>query len=122
MCNEIVKRSASVVFLMAVVALLYRKVTRLWWTYDDAWNLHVSLVRRWTDAFTQADIWPQHFFMPLLIATYETLLHFAGLDADHWYRIQLVLLGLCAVAVFFALRLYVDTLPALSGALIFAAG
>lgn len=122
MCNEIVKRSASVVFLMAVVALLYRKVTRLWWTYDDPWNLHVSLVRRWTDAFTQADIWPQHFFMPLLIATYETLLRFAGLDPDHWYRIQLVFLGCCAVAVFFALRLYVDTLPAVGGALIFAAG
>lgn len=109
-------------FLLGVVVILYRKVTRLWWTYDDPWNLHVSLVRRWTDAFTQADIWPQHFFMPLLIATYETLLRFAGLDPDHWYRIQLVLLGLCVVAVFFALRLYVDTIPAVAGALVFAAG
>ena len=108
--------------LLGVVAVLYRKATRLWWTYDDAWNLHVSLVRRWTDAFTEADIWPQQFFTPLLIATYETMLRFAGLDPDHWYRIQLVLLGLCVVAVFFALRLYVDTLPALGGALIFAAG
>jgi len=107
---------------MATVIVLYRKVTRLWWTYDDPWNLHVSLVRRWTDAFTMPDIWPQHFFTPLLIATYETLLRFAGLDPDHWYRIQLVLIGICAVAVFFALRLYVGTLPALGGALVFAAG
>jgi len=117
-----VKRSASVVFLLAVVLVLYRKVTRLWWTYDDPWNLHVSLVRRWTDAFTMPDIWPQHFFMPLLIATYEAMLRFAGLDPDHWYRIQLVLLGLCGVAVFFALRLYVDTIPAVGGALVFVAG
>ncbi|MGZ5446229.1 MAG: hypothetical protein ACXW5U_31440 [Thermoanaerobaculia bacterium] len=116
------KRSASVVFLLAVVIVLYRKVTRLWWTYDDPWNLHVSLVRRWTDGFTMPDIWPQNFFTPLLIATYETMLRFAGLDPDHWYRIQLVLLGICAVAVFFALRLYVDTLPAVGGALVFAAG
>lgn len=118
----IVKRSASAVFLMAVVIVLYRKVTRLWWTYDDPWNLHVSLVRRWTDAFTMPDIWPQHLFTPMLIATYETLLRFAGLDPDHWYRIQLVLIGICAVAVFFALRLYIETLPALGGALVFAAG
>jgi hypothetical protein len=117
-----VKRSAFVVVLLAAVIFLYRKATRLWWTYDDPWNLHVSLVRRWTDAFTQADIWPQHFFTPLLIATYEALLRFAGLDPDHWYRIQIVLLGACAIAVFFALRLYVDALPAFGGALAFIAG
>jgi hypothetical protein len=117
-----VKRLGSVLFLFGAVIVLYRKVTRLWWTYDDPWNLHVSLVRRWTDAFTEADIWPQRFFTPLLIATYETLLRFAGMDPDHWYRIQLVLLGACAVAVFFALRLYVPTTPALGGALVFAAG
>lgn len=117
-----VKRSASVLLLLGVVAVLYRKATRLWWTYDDPWNLHVSLVRRWTDAFTQADIWPQHVFMPLLIASYETMLRFAGLHPEHWYRIQLVLLGLTVVAVFFALRLYVETIPALGGALVFAAG
>lgn len=116
------KRFASVVVLLAVVTVLYRKATRLWWTYDDPWNLHVSLVRRWTDAFTQADIWPQHFFLPLLIASYETLLRFAGLDPDHWYRIQVMLIGACAVAIFFALRLYVPNLPALGGALLFAAG
>ena len=116
------KRSLSVLFLLGVVVVLYRKATRLWWTYDDPWNLHVSLVRRWTDAFTQPDIWPQQFFTPLLIATYETLVRFAGLDPDHWYRIQLVILGACAVAVFFALRLYVDTIPALGGAVVFAAG
>jgi hypothetical protein len=117
-----VKRSASVLFLLGVVVVLYRKATRLWWTYDDPWNLHVSLVRRWTDAFTQADIWPQHFFTPLLIASYETMLRFAGLDPDHWYRIQLVIVAACAVAIFFALRLYVDTIPSLAGALIFVAG
>jgi len=120
--DDIVKRLASVLFLLGAVLVLYRKATRLWWTYDDPWNLHVSLVRRWTDAFTQADIWPQHFFTPLLIATYETMLRFAGLDPDHWYRIQLVIVGLCAVAVFFALRLYVGDFPALGGALVFVAG
>jgi hypothetical protein len=117
-----VKRFTSVLFLLGVVVVLYRKATRLWWTYDDPWNLHVSLVRRWTDAFTEADIWPQHFFTPLLIATYETMLRFAGLDPDHWYRIQLVIVGACAVAVFFALRLYIDTIPAAGGALVFIAG
>jgi hypothetical protein len=117
-----VKRSTSVLFLLGVVVVLYRKVTRLWWTYDDPWNVHVSLVRPWTDAFTQRDVWPQQLFTPLLLGSHEALLQFAGLDADSWYRVQLFLIGACAVALFFALRLYVGTLPSVAGALLFAAG
>ncbi len=109
-------------FLLGIVVVLYRKVTRLWWTYDDAWNVHVSLVRPWTDAFTQRDIWPQHLFTPLLLGSHEVLLSLAGLDPDHWYRVQLFLIGGCAVALFVALRLYVGTLPSLAGAFLFAAG
>jgi hypothetical protein len=117
-----VKRTAAALFLLAVVALLYRKVTRLWWTYDDAWILHIGLVRPWTDAFTQADVWPQKLFTPLLTATYEALMQFAGLHPSRWYRVDLVLIGACGVALFFALRLYTKTLPSLAGAFLFVAG
>lgn len=101
---------------------LYRKAIRLWWTYDDAFHIHVSVVRSWTDAFTESDIGPHRLFVPLLLAAHEALLELAGLDADTWYRVQLALLAACAIAVFAALRLYVTTLPALAGALTFIAG
>jgi len=119
---EIVKRSASVLFLVGAVVVLYRKAIRLWWTYDDPWNLHVSIARPWTDAFTERDVWPQSLFTPLLLGSHEALLFLAGLDPDHWYRIQLALIAACASALYFALRLYVGTIPALTGALLFAAG
>lgn len=109
-------------FLLGVVVVLYRKATRLWWTYDDPWNLHVSIVRSWTDAFTQRDVWPQNLFTPLLLGSHEALLTFAGLDPDHWYRVQLFLIAACALAVFGALRLYVGTIPSVAGALLFTAG
>jgi hypothetical protein len=120
--QQIVKRSASVLFLIAVVAVLYRKATRLWWTYDDAWNVHVAAVRPWLDGFTAGDIFPQQVFTPLRVATYELLLLFAGMDPDHWYRVQLGLLALTAIAVFFALRMYTDDVTAFGGAVVFAAG
>jgi hypothetical protein len=58
----------------------------------------------------------------LLFAAHEALLALAGLDADTWYRVQVALLAGCAIAVFGALRLYVATVPALAGALLFIAG
>lgn len=117
-----VKRSVLVLFLIGVVGVLYRKATRLWWTYDDAWNVHVAVARPWRDGFTAGDIFPQHVFTPLRVATYELLLLWSGLDPDHWYRVQLALLALTAVAVFFALRMYVDDWTAFGGAVVFAAG
>jgi hypothetical protein len=43
--------------LAAAVVLLYRKVTRLWWTYDDAYLIHIASVRRWTEYFSNGDVW-----------------------------------------------------------------
>jgi len=117
-----VKRSASVLFLFGAVVVLYRKAIRLWWTYDDPWNLHVSLVRSWTDAFTERDVWPQNLFTPLLLGSHEVLIALAGLDPDHWYRVQLFLIGACAAALYGALRLFAGTIPAVTGALLFVAG
>lgn len=116
------KRLAAALFLLIAVVLLYRKTTRLWWTYDDAWYLHVSVARPWTDALTHSDIWPQKLFTPMLTATYEALTSTAGFDADRWYRAQLGLLALCGIGLFFALRLYLPTVASVAGAFLFIAG
>jgi hypothetical protein len=116
-----VKRFAAALFLLIAVVVLYRKTIRLWWTYDDPWLLHLALERPWTQAFQQGETW-HRVSAPLLDSTYEVMLALAGLEPHRWYRVLLVLLALSAVSVFAALRLYLETLPALTGAFLFLAG
>ncbi len=109
-----VKRLASAVILVAVTIALYRKAIRLWWILDDPGNLHAALTRPWTDAL--------HAAQPFLLASHEALLRLAGLDPDLWYRVQVGLIALAAIALFLTLRLLLGTLPSLGGALLFVAG
>ena len=115
------KRLAGPLFLLATVVVLYRKAIRLWWMYDDAWLLHVALARRWTMTFTEGDTW-HHVFTPLLDSTFEALIALAGLEPSRWHAVELVLLAACAVAIYFALLLYVPATSALAGAFLFVAG
>lgn len=108
--------------LVAVAIALYRKAIRLWWTYDDPFNLRMVATHVWTDPYNAAHLWPQKLFTPILFTAHELLLQFAGLDADRWYRAEIALIALAGLAVFFTLRLFIDTMPALGGAVIFIAG
>jgi hypothetical protein len=111
--------------LAAAVVLLYRKVTRLWWTFDDAYLIHIASVRRWTEYFTNGEVWrsmPQHLFTPLLTASYDSELSAFALNARRWYTVQLIELALAAIAIYFALRLWLAIAPALGGTLLFVAG
>lgn len=115
------KRFAAALFLLTAVVLLYRKTVRLWWTYDDPWLLHLAIERPWTQAFLQSETW-HRASAPLLDSTYEVMVALADLHAHRWYRLLLVVLALSAVALFATLRLYLKTLPALTGAFLFVAG
>jgi hypothetical protein len=117
-----VKKAVPAVLLALAVSLLYRKVTRLWWTYDDAYNVKVAITHPWTDGFTSSILWPQKLFTPLLTATHELLYAAFDLDASRWYRVHLAMLVLASLAVLAALRLYVPRPAALTGAFLFAAG
>lgn len=108
--------------LAVAVTLLYRKVTRLWWTYDDGYNLKVASTHTWADPFTDAALWPQKTFTPLLSATNELLLNVFAFDVSRWYGVHLAILVAAALAVLAALRLWVPRPAALAGAFLFAAG
>jgi hypothetical protein len=116
------KSLAAAAVLAGAVVLLYRKSMRLYWTYDDPWFLHVALMRRWTEGFTHGDIWRQNSFTPLLTATYELFTAALWLEPERWYAAQLVLLAALAFAVYAALRLHVEAVPAAAGALLFIIG
>lgn len=117
------KRSLAILAVFAAtVVVLYRKSVRLYWTYDDPWFLHVALVRRWTEGFTEADIWRQNLFTPLLTATYELFVAALWLEPGRWYAAQLVLMVVLPLAVYAALRMHVDAVPAAGAALLFIIG
>jgi hypothetical protein len=117
-----VKKAVPAVLLALAVSLLYRKVTRLWWTYDDAYNVKVAISHAWTDGFTSSILWPQKLFTPLFTTTYELLYAAFDLDASRWYAAHLAILVAAALGVLAALRLYVPRPAALIGAFLFALG
>ena len=105
--------------LVALVLVLYRKVLRLWWTYDDAYTIHLAVDHPIGDAFTSGALWPQKLFTPLLVAAYEANWAAFGLQPAAWYAVQLALASLTAVAFYAALRLWFARPGAAAGAALF---
>jgi hypothetical protein len=103
--------------------LLYRKIDRLWWTYDDAYLLQIAVAHPATDHF--GVMWqsmPNRLFTPLLTATYDAELSVFRLDAKSFYRVSLALLGLLSVVIFATARLWLQIAEAASAAVLLIAG
>jgi hypothetical protein len=108
--------------LILVNLVLYRKVLRLWWTYDDANILHTVASAGFGEPFVNGDFWPQQLFTPLLMTAFQAQLVAFGADARLWYIAQLTITCLATLAVYAACRMYLKPLPAFSAAMLFAAG
>lgn len=113
------------VLLAVSTVLLYRKVTRLWWTYDDAFLLHIAAEHPARDHFIGPAIWrsmPQRLFTPLLTASYDAELSLFGAAAGRFYEVHLGLLAILTVVLFAAVRMWLPPPAAASVALTFIAG
>ncbi|PYQ26276.1 MAG: hypothetical protein DMF56_25065 [Acidobacteria bacterium] len=112
---------ALCVLLSALCFLLYRKVVRLWWTYDDVYLVHIAIDHTLGDEFFNASVWPQKLFTPLVMAVYESDMALFGLEPARWFVVHLAVFALSAIAFYAALRLWLS--PARSGvaALLYAA-
>jgi len=107
------------------VVLLYRKVLRLWWTWDDAYLLHIAIVRAAREHFFAPSLWqgmPQRLFTPLLTASYDSELSLFGFDARRFYAVYVGEFALLAVLLYATLRQWLDRCASASGALLFALG
>lgn len=107
------------VAVVVLVWLLYRKVTRLWWTYDDAYTLHVVSTHTFRDFFTSADVWPQKLYTPLEKVAYKLQLAWFGLNTVRWFTLHLLVASAAAVSVYAAARRYFHPLAAFIGAVLF---
>jgi len=107
--------------VIVLVWLLYRKVTRLWWTYDDAYTLHVVTSHSFRDFFTSADVWPQKLYTPLEKVAYKLQLAWFGLNTVRWFMLHLVVASAAAVSLYAASRCYFRPLAAFVSAALFVA-
>lgn len=113
------RRVAVALFLAALIVGLYRKVLRLWWTYDDAYVLHLITTYTLGDSFFNAAMWPQKLFTPLMSSAFEGQLAAFGLEPSRWYAVHLVLLFAAALALFATLRLWLSIAASLTAAVLF---
>jgi hypothetical protein len=111
--------------ILITVALLYRKVTRLWWIWDDTYLLHIVSEHRLLDYFTDSSLWlsmPQQLFTPLLTASYHAELALFGLNAVPFHVVHLIELAAIAIALAFALRLWMSRAAAACASFLFLVG
>ena len=114
--------SAAAALLLLLVAILYRGVLGLSWTFDDPFNLRLILQHPFLASFTTGALWPQQLFTPLMLAWFDLCFALFELDPVGWYAAQLVLLALTAFAVYRTCGLFLGRSAALAAAATFVAG
>jgi hypothetical protein len=116
---------ANCLILAGVVLLLYRKVLRLWWTYDDAFHLRQTLEHSVSAILFSRDFWqqlPNEVFTPLLFLSLKADFSLFGPNARLYYIHQVVVLILCGWAAYFVARLWLPRLYAIGAALLMLIG
>jgi hypothetical protein len=111
--------------ILITVALLYHKVTRLWWIWDDTYLLHIVSEHRMLDYFVDGSVWlsmPQQLFTPLLTTSYDAELALFGLHPVPFHIVHLLELAAIAIALAFALRLWMSRAAAACAAFLFLVG
>jgi hypothetical protein len=127
MKSRLLRRPAAIdalgiVALVLLTILLYRKVLALWLTYDDANILRTTFDFPFLDIFTNAKVWPQQLFTPLLTAVFHVMRRLFGFDPSRFYLLQLAIAAMTIVLVYAAVRQFLDWKRSLSAAALFAAG
>lgn len=111
------------VFAAVVVLLRYGPVLDFWWTHDDLHHLLFVSRHETVEYFFHPEVWREFHgsnFTPLYPVLYELGLALFGFDPRPFHLAHLVLvLGTVGITVAF-LRLWVDELAALYGAVLFA--
>ena len=118
------RRWIDVAFAAAIAALvwvLYRKVTRLWLTYDDAWTLHLAATHTFRELFTSPDVWPQKLYTPLDKVAYKLQLAWFGLKTERWFTMHLCLAFAAATSIYAAARCWFRPLESFVGAALWVA-
>ena len=95
--------------LFVIPLILYRKILRLWWTYDDPFHLRRVIAYDSFALFFDRPLWhgiPARVFTPLLLFSMKVDHALFGLDGRAFYIHQLIAFALIPVMLYFFLRLW----------------
>src|SRR5712691_1962490 len=99
--KKFVPEGVACAVIVAIALLLYRKVVRLWWMYDDA--IHLQILRHATlPQLLTHERGP--LFTPLLMLSLKCDVALFGLDARAFYIHQLISLSALMIAFYVLLR------------------
>jgi hypothetical protein len=113
---------AAIVTIVVLHLLLYRKVIRLWWTYDDGNILRTLWYFPFNAPFTDANVWPQQLFTPLMIVAFDAQHAMFGMNTTGWYAVHLGIAITAALLSYAALRLFFGAGASLSAIALYTAG
>lgn len=117
------KKAAPPLFVAALVAILFRKVLRLWWMYDDPFQLRMLRDSSLASLLTTKDFYGgSSVFTPLLILSLKLDHTLFGLNAPAFYAHQLASLAAALLLEYCLLRLWCAPLPSLAAVVVTAAG
>jgi hypothetical protein len=113
------KDSTAAALLAALVVLLYRKVTRLWWMWDDPFHINLLGARSFRSILFGGDLWRNftaHVFTPLFFVSMKTDLVLFGANARRFYEHDLIAVAAVAILFYAMMRQWVDPVPAFCSA------
>lgn len=113
---------AAVATIVVAHLVLYRKVVRLFWTYDDPNILRTIFMFGFTEPFTNAAVWPQQLFTPLMVVAFDAQFAAFAFDTPRWYAAHLGLAILATLLTYAVTRHFFNVATSLSAAITFAAG
>lgn len=111
--------------LVAAAAVLYSKVLGLWWTYDDAFHLHLCTTYSLRSILMDRGFWqhlPNRVFTPLLFLSLKTDLLLWGAVPRAFYVHHLLAFGALVIATYLVARLWLTRLSAFAVALLAISG
>jgi hypothetical protein len=116
---------AAVLAVAALIASLYGRAIELWWTWDDAYLLHLAGDSRLRDIFFSAQFWhsqPNQHFFPFFLSILKGMIGVFGVEAAPLYVLNLAGMALFGAALYALLRLWLGPAAALAGAALVLAG
>lgn len=107
--------AAAAALLAALVVVLYRKVLRLWWMWDDPFHINLLAPRTFRSILFGGDLWRDftaHVFTPFFFASMKLDLVLFGTDARKWYGHDLIAVVLVACLFYALMRQWTEPLVA----------
>ena len=117
--KRFLESAAALLLILTSEAILYRKVVRLWWMYDDPFQLRLVRDVALGSLLSTKDFYGgASVFTPLLIGSLKADYLLFGTAAHFFYAHQLASFAIALLLEYCLLRLWCSPLPSLSAVVV----